>query len=76
MSEPRFCKDCRYQDPGIGPTEAFFWKCLHPAMALPPKVDLLTGELSEQPTERCSSARIFSELCGKEGRYWEPRGFV
>jgi hypothetical protein len=71
----RFCKDCRFQRSRDNDPHPFFWECAHPSAATAPKVDLVTGVSSPPGAVSCSEARIIRELCGKAGRYWEPRGF-
>jgi hypothetical protein len=74
--DPRLCKDCRFQRSLNMDLSPFFWVCEHPAMALAPKIDLLTGAHTPPAAMTCQEGRAFQDLCGKAGRYWEPRGFV
>lgn len=73
----RFCKDCRYMRPDerLPADESYFWWCDHPSLAVPAKIDPLTGAQSKPSAEYCQHARNYDHLCGPEGRYWEPRGF-
>lgn len=77
MSEPKFCKDCKY----FKPYRVFFWdspnyelsKCSHKEMTRTYSRDLVSG-LNQKPLYKyCDMARSFSDLCGINADYFEKR---
>jgi len=69
MSEPKFCKDCRYFIPWSNPERQDLSDCSHPESAKRPEGYLVTGA---PPVMRmCQSMR--AGPCGESAKLFEPR---
>lgn len=64
---PKLCIHCQHYVPGdlFKGTEYAPSRCKRPANG----INLVDGS---QITDRCSNARSNADLCGAEGRYFEP----
>jgi hypothetical protein len=49
------------------------WICRHPSSLRPPLVDYVLGLPKEPRPRDCRTMRDDPDLCGPEGRYWEPQ---
>jgi hypothetical protein len=70
---PHLCKDCRWFRPQEGGEPPL---CGHPTSVAPDAINLVTGETVPGYPYKCGSLRsfvAFDDLCGREGRHWEPR---
>ena len=62
----KFCKDCKWHEIYYHSLFPEYW-CIHP---LSQKTNLVTGE---KISFGCKESRFDEELCGREGKFWEPK---
>jgi len=71
MSEPKFCKDCKwFYFEQSHPGDPWGEKCVHPMF----KWNLVTGEKGIQDSLSCYEMREAESYCGFNAKYFEPKG--
>lgn len=81
----RFCKDCKYvyiepwrirvHEEDSEPMPEVAYLCQHPSARQQGKQSLVNGERTSDWYYTCHACRAVPSglLCGKEGKFWEPK---
>lgn len=70
MTEPKFCKDCKWAVKSDYTSYSSNYDCHNPIHGH--HVDLVTG-ITHKHTMNAQLARYMQSACGEQGAWWEPK---
>ncbi len=79
MSDTVLCKDCKHSfriwyDIIFGGSKRYTMRCRKAYKQSEEEIDLVVGpKIKKEHYETCGTARIFKDMCGPEGKNWQPK---
>lgn len=70
----KLCKDCCWAHCLVagGEDNPIYWQCHHDSARIISPPDPVVGLPARDEFLSCGEARLFGNLCGLDGEFWEP----